>query len=58
MIKFQCLRYDSQLGLYIYRGKSYKKIKNIVRVMREDGLSEETAIEAIQLAKKTKDDYA
>ena len=53
MIDIMCLEYDSIRRLYIYKGKEYKKIKTVVDILHEDGLSHDEAIKQIQFIKKT-----
>ena len=52
MIDIMCLEYDSIRRLYIYKGKEYKKIKTVVDILHEDGLSHDEAIKQIQFIKK------
>jgi hypothetical protein len=47
-----CLKYDSLKKLFIYKGKEYKKIKTVVDILHEDGLSYDEAIKQIQFIKK------
>lgn len=53
MIVILGLTYDKYKNAYLYKGKSYKKIKTIAAALNDDGLSYEEAIKQIQSLKKT-----